>query len=151
MVSLPVEYLDGVVQTDIDVAISIHTYSVWLMTREGVQMASIGVGDLDSTIATVSEDKAVWMGISSCADVQWMGVSIFTTGSLSDSSDEVPLGIEYLDLMAAVRNVNVVLMIHTNTSGIVESSIFHIFPADDESMVMSRMRETRSFGHGHDV
>jgi hypothetical protein len=70
MVSLPVEYLDGRAQADIDSAISIHTYSTWMMAWERVHRASIGVDDLNSIIEAVSEDKAVWMGFSSCVDRQ---------------------------------------------------------------------------------
>jgi hypothetical protein len=110
------------------------------------------VDDLDLASAVMSDDKAVWMGLSSCADVQWMGVVIFTTESLPERGDEAALSIEHLDLMAVVTgDVDVALTINTNTSGTVEYSTFLLFAAmDDESVVMSRMRETTSLGHGHD-
>jgi hypothetical protein len=71
---------------------------------------------------------------------------------LWDRVVEAALGIEHLDLMAiVVGDVDMVLMINTYTSGKVESSIVHTFPSiDDENVAMSRMRETRSLGHGHD-
>jgi hypothetical protein len=118
-----------------------------------VHREAIGVDDLDSIIARMSDDKAVWMGISSYADEHCMAAWIEIAGTPSNSVDEAALGIEYLDLMLVVVNgVDVVLTIHTNTSGMIESSIVLPFPPtiDDESVTRSRMRETRSFGHGHD-
>jgi hypothetical protein len=68
LLSLPVEYLDGRAQTGIDIAISIHAQSTKLIAWERVHRAAIGVNDIDSIIARMSDDKAVWMGFSSCAD-----------------------------------------------------------------------------------